>query len=227
MNVVAFDNNGDGLDSLVAMTDAAGRERLHTVVVDVGDPDAVREAVEAAVALWGYLDGVFNIAAIAVGRRMVESSVEDYDLTMAVNARSAWLTMKYAIPALLERGGGRIVNTGSALSNRGKGSFSAYAASKHAIVGMTKSVALEYADQNVIANVVCPGSMDTKMVWEARRIENPEDPEEAHRQWLETRPQRRIARPDEPASVGNWLLLDAPAHVNGQVIHVDGGWQAA
>lgn len=226
VNVVAVDISDDALRQLEETLIPGTQERLQRVTADVSDPAAVRSSVDQAIARWGRLDGVFSMAAIAEGKSITESSVADYERTMNVNARSAWLLMKYAIPALLERGGGRIVNTGSALSNRGKGSFSAYAASKHALVGMTKSIALEYAAQNIVANVVCPGSMDTKMVWEARRAESPDDPDGAHARWLEQLPRKRLARPDEAAAVGNWLLLDAPWHLSGQVIHVDGAYQA-
>jgi NAD(P)-dependent dehydrogenase (short-subunit alcohol dehydrogenase family) len=226
INVIAVDFNDDALAKLTESVGEADRDRLHTISGDISDPDSVKAFVEEAVARWDGLDGVFNIAGIAVGETILECSVESYDRTLNINARGAWLVMKHAIPALLERGGGRIVNTGSHLADRGGLAFSTYSASKHAVVGMTKSVALEFATQDIIANVVCPGGMDTEMIWESFRSIDSENPEKARDEMLEMLPSKRLAQPDELAATGNWLLLDAPFHLSGQVVHVDGAFQS-
>jgi NAD(P)-dependent dehydrogenase (short-subunit alcohol dehydrogenase family) len=226
INVVAVDFNGDALKNLADSVGDDQRGRLHTIVGDISDPDAVNAFVDEAVGRWDGLDGIFNMAGIAVAETILECSLESYERTMNINARGAWLVMKQAIPSLVERGGGRIVNTGSHLADRGGVAFSTYAASKHAVVGMTKSVALEFATQGIIANVVCPGGMDTDMIWEAFRSADPDNPEGAREEMLKMLPQQRLAKPEELAATGNWLLLDAPWHLSGQVVHVDGAMQA-
>src|SRR4051794_4257167 len=123
VNVVAVDWNDDALKKLTESVGEGDRDRLHTITGDISDPDSVKAFVEEAIAHWDGLDGIFNIAGIAVGETILECSVESYDRTLDINARGAWLVMKYAIPSLLERGGGRIVNTGSHLADRGGVTF--------------------------------------------------------------------------------------------------------
>lgn len=221
-NVVATDRTGVGLGELAHAQSSGYPGRLACVEADAADPASLSQAVAAAEDRWGGVDGVFNVAGIAKSGTLLDMTLEEYDHVMAVNARSMWWIMKLTVPSMLERGGGRIVNTGSIQSSRGSSGFSAYAASKHAIVGMTKSVALEYAARNIVANVLCPGAMNTPMVDEALRFANSEDLEGARRAALGTRPQGRFAEPVELAETGVWLLLDAPSHLSGQVITVDG-----
>ena len=120
-----------------------------------------------------------------------------------------------------------IVNVGSYQATHGKANCSAYSGSKHAIVGMTRSIALEYATRNVRANVVCPGAMDTRMIRTMMQSLHPEDPSKGERQLLADIPQGRMGRTSEVASVGAWMILDAPEHLTGQVLTVDGGKSAA
>lgn len=227
VNVVAVDINGEGLRALERGATAGERERLHCIEADVGSPDAVKSFVDEAAAHWEGLDGIFNIVGIAILEPFLEQSVEHYQRTMAVNARATWVAMKHALPYLLERGGGRIVNTGSHLADRGMPQYGAYAASKHAVVGMTEAIALEYARDNIVANTMCPGGTDTKLNWETYRAANPENPRKVYEEINELSPQGRQAFPSEPAKTGTWLLLDSPAHVNGELIHVDGAMRAA
>jgi NAD(P)-dependent dehydrogenase (short-subunit alcohol dehydrogenase family) len=226
VNVIGVDVNAKGLSALLDSLSGDERERLHVIEADVSDPAAVEAFVAEAIKRWNGLDGLFNAAGIAKGETLLEMPVESFDRTMNVNARSVWLTMKFVVPAMLKRGSGRIVNTGSHLAIRGGAAFSHYAASKHAVVGMTKSVALEHAADGIVANVVCPGGMDTQMIWEAFKVANPENPERARDEMVAALPQKRLARPDELAATGVWLLLDSPWHLSGQVINVDGAYQA-
>lgn len=212
-------------ERVVRTIDALGGTSGEMVPVgaDVSDPEAVERYIGLAVERWGGLDGLFNIAAVE-GELLpiLDASIEDYDRVMRINARSVFLGMKFALPHLIARGGGAIVSTGSHLAVRGEKACGSYGASKHAIVGLTRTLALEVAAQNVRVNVVCPGSMDTRMIRELYpRISD--DPAEAEATLIAAIPQGRFARPSELASTGLWLLLDAPAHLTGQVISVDGG----
>jgi NAD(P)-dependent dehydrogenase (short-subunit alcohol dehydrogenase family) len=227
INVLCADRDGDALDALAERVGQVEGELL-AAPGDIGDPASVEAMIGRAVERWGGLDGLFNIAGYdGAHKPMEESTIEDYDEVFRSNARGTWLTMKYTLPHLVAGGGGAIVNTGSYQSLHGRANFSAYSAAKHAVVGMTKSIALEYARRNVRANVVCPGAMDTPMIRTVFAQLGKGDLELGESMLLADTPQRRAAQPSELASVGVWLLLDAPTHLTGQVIAVDGGKDAA
>lgn len=226
-NVLCADRDEQALEALVGRVgDVAGE--LVRATGDIGDPATVEAMVGLAIERWGRLDGLFNIAGDSGAHApMEDSTVEDYDEVLRSNARGTWLTMKYALPHLVAGGGGAIVNTGSYQSLHGRARFSAYAAAKHAVVGMTKSIALEYATRGVRANVVCPGAMRTAMIEKVYAQLGDGDLELGESILLSDTPQRRVAEPTELASIGVWLILDAPTHLTGQVIAVDGGKSAA
>jgi NAD(P)-dependent dehydrogenase (short-subunit alcohol dehydrogenase family) len=227
VNVLAVDWKPDGLERLAAELEGSAAE-LVTATADVGSAEDVQRYTEQAVSSFGGIDGVFNIAGVGTGefKPLAEVSNETYDEVMRINARSVWLGMKYALPHLVARGGGTIVNTGSHLAWHAAPTFSAYCASKHAVIGMTKAVALEYGLQNVRANIVCPSAMDTAMGQEAAEGIDPEDPSVGWQVMIDQSANGRVGRPEETAAVGVWLLLDAPDHVSGVVFPVDGA-QAA
>jgi NAD(P)-dependent dehydrogenase (short-subunit alcohol dehydrogenase family) len=152
--------------------------------------------------------------------------MDEFDRCMTANARSVWYGMKAMLPVLLAGGGGTFVNTGSYAAIRGGRFTAAYAASKHAVVGLTKSVAVEYAALNIRANVVAPGTMDTRMARSMAATINPADPAAGLQLMTDRIPRRKMATPEEVAEVGIWLLTEAPAHLSGQVIPVDGARSA-
>jgi len=201
--------------------------RAVAVGADVSDDNAVRAYVALTVEMFGALHGVFNIAGIEGDVvPITEASVENFDRVMGVNARSVFLNMKYATPCLVAAGGGSIVSTGSYLATRGYPLCASYGASKHAVVGITKSFALEVAKQNVRANVVAPGATDTRMM-RATFEAFPGGAAAAEAGLIAAIPQHRMADPAEIAATGIWLLLDAPSHITGQVLRIDGGLSAA
>jgi NAD(P)-dependent dehydrogenase (short-subunit alcohol dehydrogenase family) len=226
VNVVAVDLDEQAVQSII---DGLGDTKGEMVArsADVSDADAVEGFIQLAVDRWGGLDGLFNIAGIEGELLpMLEATIENYDRVMRVNARSVFLGMKFALPHLIDRGGGAIVSTGSYLAIRGEAACGAYGAAKHAVVGLTRTLAVEVAAQDVRANVVCPGSMDTRMIRGLFPTIS-DDPAEAEAQIVASIPQKRMAQPDELASTGIWLLLDAPRHLTGQVLMVDGGRAAS
>jgi NAD(P)-dependent dehydrogenase (short-subunit alcohol dehydrogenase family) len=222
-NVTAVDIDAEGLDR----TRAAAGGQVVTHAADVSDEDAVRSYVDDAISRFGSLDGVFNIAGVEGKFEFVGGgTTENFDDVMRINARSVFLNMKYVIPRLLENGGGAVVNVGSHLAWHGAATLGAYCASKHAVMGLTRAAALEHATENVRVNAVCPSSVETAMAERVSYAINPDDVQAGKQVLIDQAPNERLATADEVASVGVWLLLDAPHHINGVLIPVDGG-QAA
>ncbi len=221
----------EGAKVLVAdMTEDAGRETVK-LVNDAGGEAAffkcnVARAAEAealvatAVKTFGRLDGAFNNAGVA-GKiaRTADDSEENFDLIMAVNLRGVWLCMKYEIQQMVKQGqGGAIVNTASAAGLVGSHGMPAYTASKHGVIGLTKTAALEYARIGIRGNAVCPGVIDTAMV--AGMVSaNPRLKDRL----VSVEPIARMGKPSEIAEAVTWLLSDAASFVTGASMPVDGG----
>jgi NAD(P)-dependent dehydrogenase (short-subunit alcohol dehydrogenase family) len=227
-HVTCVDRDREGLAELVNQLTPDVPGRLLPIPADVGEPEHVQRVVSETVERFGGIDGLYNIAGLEGKLLSIGvTPVEEFDAVMRVNVRGTWLFMKYALPHLVARGGGAIVNVGSYQATHGKANCSAYSGSKHAIVGMTRSIALEYATQSVRANVVCPGAMNTRMIRTMMASLDPDDPSKGERQLLADIPQARMGETTEVAAIGIWLILDAPHHLTGQVITIDGGKSAA
>jgi NAD(P)-dependent dehydrogenase (short-subunit alcohol dehydrogenase family) len=213
--------------NVAAATEAAGEDRPGRIAVgrhDLADPDAPREAVAAAVAAYGRLDGVVVTAARHVVVPVEEYTLADWDRTMAVNVRAPFLFAQAAAAPLAETGGS-IVLTGSTAAFRGsRGSF-AYAASKGAVVTMTRSLAVELAPRGIRVNCVCPGWIDTPFnepYWAAQP-----DPDAALGTLLSRIPAGRQGEPADVAGLIVFLLGPAAAYITGQSVIVDGGLLSA
>jgi NAD(P)-dependent dehydrogenase (short-subunit alcohol dehydrogenase family) len=203
------------LDALAAELSAAGGESL-AVPTDVTDPASVQALVERTLAVYGRLDGAFNNA----GRThrpapLAELAVEDFDEVIAANARGVFLAMRYEIQALVESGGGAIVNMSSTAGVRGVRGIAGYAAAKHAIIGLTKSAALDYADRNIRINAVAPGPILSD------RLEALDA--ETRRTIAAHVPLGRLGQVEEVARTVAWLLSDQASFLTGATIPVDGG----
>jgi NAD(P)-dependent dehydrogenase (short-subunit alcohol dehydrogenase family) len=200
---------------------AAARGRAIFVRADVTRAADCERAVEEAVRAFGGLDILVNCAGIVRRASVLGTTVEEWDRVMAVNVRSVFLMSKYAIPVLIEKGGGAIVNIASGWGLVGGRDAVAYCASKGAVVNMTRAMALDHADQNIRVNCVCPGDTDTPMLREeARQLGQVEA------QFLASsadRPLRRIGTPEDIAQAVLYLASDAAAFVTGIALVVDGG----
>lgn len=221
VNVLATDLNPEGLERLASEVGFTDGE-LATMVVDVTDSAAVDRSVASAVERWGSLHGIANIAGYTPPGESIETtSDETYDRVMAINARSAFIGMRAALPHLTATRGA-VVNIGSFFAIRGGTNFATYVAAKHAVVGMSKAAAWDYAPHGVKVNVIAPGPTYTDMVLTAFDAIDPHD-REAGKRIMESRsPSGRLSHPEELAEVIVWALLDAPEHMTGQVIAVDG-----
>lgn len=220
-DVLAVDLDVAGLERL-------GRDRVVPHAADVSDPAAVEGVVLAAVERFGSLDAIFNNAAVeGLIAPIGEYPVEEFDRVMRINVRSVWLGMKYALPVLERGGGGAILNTASTGGLIGWPEISPYVGSKHAVVGITRAVALETAGKGIRVNCLCPGPMDTRMIWSIGEAMAPGDRAEQQRLLEATIPLGRLGRPEEVAALATFLLLDCPEYLTGAVLPVDGAQTAA
>lgn len=201
---------------------AASLPGAHSATADIADAAAVAEVI----ARFPAVDGAFNNAGIeGAGGAMVpiiDYPDEEFDRIMAVNVRGLWNCLKAELPALQAHGGGAIVNTSSVMGWLGAGGMAAYSASKHAVAGLTRSVALEAAGLGVRVNAVLPGAVATPMLTERGFPANPGFAAAA----AAGHPLGRIAEPMEVAEAAAWLLSDKASFVTGQLLAVDGGFSA-
>jgi len=191
------------------------------VLCNVAEAADCQRAVRATVDAFGGLDILFNNAGIIRRADVVNTTADEWERVMAVNVRSVFLMSKYAVPVLIERGGGAIVNTGSGWGLVGGRNAAAYCASKAAVVNLTRAMALDHGSQNIRVNCVCPGDTDTGMLRdEARQLG---ESERAFLAGAADRPLGRVGRPEEIAQAVLYLASDAASFVTGTALVVDGG----
>jgi len=220
-SVVVADLLGDRGRDVVARLEADGTSAAF-VETDVSDPASVERMVGEAISRFGRLDYAFNNAGIE-GEQAPTSdcSIDNWTRTLAVNLTGVWLCMRAEIPQMLAAGGGVIVNNASVAGLVGFAGIPAYTASKHGVVGLTKTAALEYATQNLRINAVCPGVIQTEMI---DRFTHGEPQVQAA--LLATEPVGRLGLPSEIADAVVWLCSERASFVTGQAIAVDGGFVA-
>lgn len=190
------------------------------VKCDVSVEEDVKKLVAETIAKYGRLDFAFNNAGIeGTPAPATECSNENWDKTISINLKGVWYCMKYQIPEMLKVGGGVIVNNASIAGLVGFGGVPAYVASKHAVVGLTKNVALDYAKQNIRVNAVCPGVIHTPMI-DRFTGGNPQVIE----QLVAAKPMGRLGQPEEIAETVVFLCSNAASFITGQAIAIDGGW---
>jgi NAD(P)-dependent dehydrogenase (short-subunit alcohol dehydrogenase family) len=203
-----------------AEADAQALGECTFIACDVSDDTAVQRAIEEAVQTYGSIDAAFNAAGIdGQPAPTAECTIENWDRIMSVNLRGLWFCLRHEIRQMLQQGGGAIVNCASSSGLVGTAYLPAYVASKHGVVGLTKSAALEYVRQNIRVNAVCPGMIDTPM-WQ--RSISPE----MTQQLLANDPAGRLGQPQEIAAAVVWLCSPAASFVNGQALAIDGGLTA-
>jgi NAD(P)-dependent dehydrogenase (short-subunit alcohol dehydrogenase family) len=223
----------EGATVMIADYVQEGGERTVKMIKDSGGTASFIQAdvslaaqVEAMVAktvqTYGRIDGAFNNAGVE-GRMAttVDTSEENFDRTIAINLKGVWLCMKYEIPQMLKQRGGSIVNTASVAGLVGIERLPAYNASKHGVVGLTRTAALEYATKNIRVNCVCPGAIRTPMT--ERIIDSGGMSEQ---EAIAAEPVGRWGKPEEIAQGVVWLLSDLASFVTGHPMTIDGGWVA-
>ena len=204
-------------EETVQLVKEAGSEAIF-VQTDVTKATEIENLISQTVKTYGRLDYAFNNAGFE-GKiaPITELTEEDWDKVIDTNLKGTWLLMKYQIPQMLKQGRGAIVNTSSSFGLVGLGNLSPYCASKHGVLGLTKSLALEYAKVGIRINAVCPGAIATEM---QDRVSGGE---EARAQMIAAHPIGRIGEVKEVADAVVWLCSDAASFVTGQSLAVDGG----
>lgn len=214
--VVLASRDQAALEQIASQIEAEGGRAL-AVRTDVSDAAAVSHLVDAAVDQFGRLDFACNNAAGGghPPTPLAEVPVEAFDSGLAVSLRGVFLAMKYEIPALLEVGGGAIVNTSSTAGLQAVGGLAAYVAAKHGIEGLTKVAALDYAARGVRVNAVAPGPILTENLIRAG--------ESAQRAAAAAMPMQRVGQPAEVAAAIVWLCSDEASYITGATLVIDGG----
>jgi len=216
--------------SLAARRDKEGEETLRLlkesggegifVRTDVSNENDVRSLVEETVKTFGRLDYAFNNAGAVEDPAPFASKTSSlFDKIMNVNVKGTWLSMKYEIPQMLKNGGGALVNNSSVFGVIANPQLPLYTASKHAVLGLTKAAALEYAKAGIRINAIAPGAIETEMMEQS--IGNDKQLREA---LVALHPIGRPGKPEEIANAVIWLLSDKASFLTGHTLLVDGGW---
>ncbi|OFA31097.1 short-chain dehydrogenase [Glaciecola punicea] len=217
-NVVVADiSQADGEETVSMVKQAGGIARF--IFCDVTKNEDVKAMVEATLYAYGKLDIAFNNAGIEIEQcKLADGDEAIYDKIMDVNVKGVWRCMKYQIPAMLKQASSSIVNTASIAGLGAAPKMSVYSASKHAVIGLTKSAAVEYGKKGLRVNAVCPGVINTKMYTRAIHIEPQKE------QFIKNlHPVGRIGQPEEVAAAVLYLCSDLAGFTTGIALPIDGG----
>lgn len=218
--VAVVDQDANGGRRVASAIQSSGGRAIF-VRADVTRSSDCQNAVHKTVSALGGLEILFNNAGIIRRASVTELSEEEWDRVTAVNVKSAFLMCKYALPVMVQAGGGVIINSASGWGLVGGPQAAAYCASKGAVVLLTKAMAIDHGPQNIRVNCVCPGDTDTPMLREeARQLGQSE---ERMLQQARERPLQRIGTPEDIAQAVLYLASDASSYVTGTALVVDGG----
>jgi 3-oxoacyl-[acyl-carrier protein] reductase len=214
---VGYRSDEAAAKSVLDALEAAGTPGM-TVFLDTTDEASVTEAFRRVTDEAGNVTGLVNNAGFSQDGLLIKYSMETYDRVMATNVKGSFLCAQAAMRGMLREKWGRIVNVSSAVALHGNAGQTVYAASKTALLGLTRSLAREIATKGVTVNAICPGLVDTEMTSHLD--------DQARSYYMEQTPLRRTARLEEVSAVVRFLMSDEASYVNGAVIPVDGGLTA-
>jgi len=219
--VAVCDRNETAAHAVVnEILDAGGKAIV--CVMDVASVESVNAGFDRVLEAYGRIDCAFNNAGVAGDDRFIaETTDQEWERILAINLTGVWNCLRREIQEMLPRGGGTIINTASVAGLVGWRGAAAYSATKHAVVGLTRSAALEYARQNIRVNAVCPGVIDTPMAAGLRT-----DTTGIRERLLRKHPQGRFGQAEEIAQAVVWLCSDRSSFTNGHALTVDGGYSA-
>ncbi len=225
--VIVADLRADAAERVAAsITDQGGLAIVQ--LLDVADEDQVRTAFDSIAAHYGRLDILVNNAGVSHVGNILETSLEEWERVLRVNARGVFLCAREAVRLMLQQQpkGGVIINMSSTVALIGVDRRLPYSASKGAVLAMTRSIAMDFVDQGIRCNAICPGTVHTPFV-EGYLARNFPGQEDAVRQTLHARqPLGRMGQPEEIAAAALYLASDEAAFVTGSGLVIDGGWTA-
>lgn len=219
--VACLDRDKSAVRQLVSEIAARGHSAI-ALVADVSRSAEVSRAVADVVKQFGHIDILFNVAGIVPHGKIHETSEDDWDRAMAVNAKSVFLFSRAVLPHMLESKKGVILNTASATVLRTVPDRACYSASKAAVLSLTRSMALDYVRENIRVNCLCPGTIDTPSLHD--RLAAFPDPQEARKNFIARQPMGRFGSAEEVAEAALYLCTDKAAFVTGVAFSIDGGF---
>jgi len=193
------------------------------VETDVSESESVRNLVETTIDRFGGLNVMVNNAGVEVFQRLADTDEQTWDRVISINLRGVYLGTRYAIPRMLENGGGAIINMASVAGLMGAGGLAAYNASKGGVVLLTKNTAMDYGNRNIRANCICPGFIATPMVEAIMGLPGAREVKDSI---INLSPAGRLGKPEEVARCAVFLASDDSSFVNGHALVVDGGMSA-
>ncbi|MFC3420384.1 SDR family NAD(P)-dependent oxidoreductase [Salinicoccus hispanicus] len=219
VNIAVVDINKEGGNATVEMVKEAGADAIF-IKANVSDPAEVKQYVDKTVDHFGTIDYFFNNAGISgSGKHFLDTEIDEIENIVGINLLGALYGVRYVSEVMLNNGGGSIVNTASSAGVIGQDSVVTYSATKHGIIGLTKSMVAEYAQEGLRVNAIAPGPTETPMVKEFYEA-NPKMKENA----TGGIPQKRLGTPEEVAELVAFLLTSKAQYINGEVIRIDGGF---
>jgi NAD(P)-dependent dehydrogenase (short-subunit alcohol dehydrogenase family) len=222
-HVIVTDRNEAGANEVRARIVAAGH-RADSCRLDITDEEQCKSFASQVLRDAGHLDILVNNAGVGHVGTLATTEVSDLDRVCSVNVRGTFLITKAFLPSMLARARGSIVNIASIGGLIGVRDRLAYTISKHAVVGLTRAMALDHAKQGIRINAICPGRVETP--WVQERLREYPNPQMAYEEMCSTQPMGRMGRPEEIAAAALYLASDEAAFVTGATLTPDGGWSA-
>lgn len=221
-SVVLADVNAEAMNETARAIETSGGSGL-AVLADVSRGEDARGIASDAVDRYGGVDYLVASAGIQTYGTVVDTDEDTWDRTLAVNLKGVYLAAKYCIPEMVKRGGGAIVNVASVQGLQSQPNVAAYAASKGALIAMTRTMALDHAREGIRVNSLCPGSINTPLLRFAADTYSPQDPLGAIEEWGKLHALGRVGQPEEMAEVALFLVSDAASFMTGATVVADGG----
>jgi len=219
-SIAAMDRDGENLERVAAAVRARGGT-VHAFAGDVSRAEDCDRIVEAALAALGRIDTLCNVAGIVEGGTLVEASEESWRRSHEINLKGMWHMSRRVVPHMAAAGGGSVVNIASVAGPFGVPNRGVYSVSKAGVIGLSKSLAVDFMGQGVRVNAICPGTVETPSLHD--RINQSPDPERARREFIARQPMGRLGRPEEIAALAAYLAADESAYMTGQALVIDGG----